>query len=78
MGVIYLPPRVGERYEIIKRLRQLNVLVAGWGEVPIEQLRDILEAEEEKARKKKVEDRPKRTYPVKEVGQILRDYLDWK
>ncbi len=75
MSKLLLPRLVGERYEIIKALRKLDVLVAGADQVDIVQLRDILEKEQELAREKRIAKPVLTIAKRKEVGKVLKEYL---
>ena len=74
---LFLPTPVGERYEIIKKLRKLNVFVAGWEITDIVQLRDMLQEEEELARKKRIAKTPLSVAKRKEVGKALKEYREY-
>lgn len=74
MPQVWLPQQEGERYEIVKRLRQLGVFVPGWQQLDVSHLRDILQAQEEKAQKPTAP-KPVRTVPREQVIEGLRDYL---
>ena len=74
MPEVWLPQREGERYAIVKRLRQLNIFVPGWQQLDVSHLRDILQAQEEKAGKP-TPSKPVRTMPREQVIEGLRDYL---
>ena len=77
MAVLVLPQAVGERYEIVKKLRRLGCFVAGWELVPISQLRDIWQKEEELARAKKPDPVPLSVAKRKEVGAALKEYRQY-
>ena len=76
MARLWLPKEEGERYAIIKRLRQLGVFVPGWQQLETSYLQAILEAQEEKATKPKPP-KPVSTMPRERVVAGLRDYLDF-
>lgn len=77
MGKLWLPQRVGERWQIVRRLRQLGVLVPGWEQLEVSYLRDLLQKEEHLARQPKPE-KQFSTKPKEEVAAALRDVRDFK
>jgi hypothetical protein len=74
MPKLWLPQHVGERYEITKRLRELNVFVAGAEQLDVSHLRDILQKEEHKAGQVKPKEEVPRL-PKEQVQMGLRDYI---
>jgi len=74
MGQLWLPRQEGERWAMVKRLRELGVLVPGWQQLDTSHLRDILQAQEEKAKVPKAP-KPVSTMPREQVVAGLRDYL---
>jgi len=74
MPDFWLPQQEGERWAIVKRLRQLNVFVPGWQQLEVSYLQAILDVQEEKAAKPKPP-KPVSTMPREQVVAGLRDYL---
>jgi len=77
MTRMWLPSHVGERYETIRRLKELGTYVAGAEQLDVSHLRDILQAEEEKAQVKKPP-RPAPRFSREQVAEALKDYRDWQ
>ena len=76
MPSMWLPKHVGERYDILRRLRALNTFVPGADQLDVSHLRDILQAQEAKAGEP-TPPKPVRTIPKEQVAMGLRDYLDF-
>ena len=74
MGQLWLPQQEGERWAIVKRLRELGVLVPGWQQLEVSYLQAILDVQLEKAKAPKPP-KPVRTVPREQVVAGLRDYL---
>lgn len=74
---LILPTQTGERYEIVKQLRKLDCLVAGWETVDIYQLRDILQKEQALGREKRMAKPALSVEKRKEVGKAIRDYREY-
>lgn len=76
MARLWLPKPVGERYQMIKRLRELGVYVAGAETLDLSHLRDILAKYEEQEAKPK----PPREFsmmPREQVAAALKDWRDF-
>ena len=72
-----LPLAAGERYEIYKQLRSMDVLVADWQHTDIMQLRDILQKELELARVKRIASPALSVEKRREVGKAIKQYMEY-
>jgi hypothetical protein len=72
MGQLWLPKEQGERYLIIKRLKEINVFVAGHQYLETAHLRDILQAQEEGGRVPIKPFVPQQTIPKEAIVQELK------
>ena len=74
MPRLWLPQHEGVRWEIVKRLRELGVLVPGWQQLEVSHLRDILAKYEEQAAQPK----PARQFSFMSREQIAAGLKDWR
>lgn len=72
MARLWLPKPEGERYFIMKRLKELNVYVAGAEHLELAHLRDILQAQEEGGRLPIPKYEPDTSVPKEVIAQELK------
>jgi len=73
MARLWLPREEGERYFIMKRLKELNVYLAGAEQLELAYLRDILQAQEEGGRVPIPKFTPQQTVPKEVIAQELKN-----